>query len=313
MQNSFPIIEKLDKINAKRNAKNISTFDFSTLYTTLPHNLLIEVLNDLIGFVFKSKIKEKLGFSESSVYFTSKGVGNRFFTQDTLKETVSYLIQKCFFTIGNLVFKQDIGIPMGIDPTPFWENLFLYYYESKFVQSLISAGSDRAFRYHGTNRFIDDLIAINDNNDFNNSFKDIYPPQLELKIEHSGIHATFLDLDITIEDGIFVYKLFDKRDKFPFHIVRMPNASSNIPTTIFYSSIFSEFLRIARCSLLFQDFIPRAEELFTRMIAQGGLGSLIFKQIKKAQTRYPNVFAKFGKSHSDICSALERILDGSCR
>ena len=55
VQNSFPIIEKLDKINAKRNAKNISTFDFSTLYTTLPHNLLIEVLNDLIGFFLNQK------------------------------------------------------------------------------------------------------------------------------------------------------------------------------------------------------------------------------------------------------------------
>ena len=62
VQNSFPIIKKLDKINAKRNAKNISTFDFSTFYTTLPHNLLIEVLNNLIGFVFKSKIRKKLAF-----------------------------------------------------------------------------------------------------------------------------------------------------------------------------------------------------------------------------------------------------------
>ena len=304
VQNSFPIIEKLDKLNKNGNAKNISTFDFSTLYTTLPHNLLIEVLNNLIGFVFKSTTKKKLGFSESSVYFTSKGVGNRYFTLETLKHTVSYLIQKCYFTVGNLVFKQDIGIPMGIDPAPFWANLFLYFYESNFVQSLISAGSDRAFKYHGTNRFIDDLIAINDNNDFLRSFKEIYPPQLELKVEHSGTHATFLDLDITIKDGIFVYKLFDKRDKFPFHIVRMPNATSNIPTIIFYGSIFSEFLRIGRCSLLFQDFIPRVLELYARMMAQGGISSIILKQIKKAVLRYPEVFSKYNMSHSEICKAI---------
>ena len=304
VQNSSPIIDKLDKINKNSNAKNISTFDFSTLYTTLPHNLLIEVLNNLIGFVFKSTIKKKLGFSESSVYFTSKGVGNRFFTQETLKDTVSYLIKRCYFTIGNLVFKQDIGIPMGIDPAPFWANLFLYFYESKFVQTLISAGSDRAFKYHGTNRFIDDLIAINDNNDFLHSFKEIYPPQLELKVEHSGTHATFLDLDITIKDGIFVYKLFDKRDKFPFHIVRMPNATSNIPTIIFYGSLFSEFLRIARCSLLFQDFIPRVLELYVRMIAQGGTSSIIFKQIRKAFLRYPDVFSKFNMSHNEVCKII---------
>ena len=27
-----------------------------------------------------------------------------------------FLIKKCYFTIGNMVFKQDIEIPMGIDP-----------------------------------------------------------------------------------------------------------------------------------------------------------------------------------------------------
>ena len=194
---------------------------------------------------------------------------------------------------------------MGIDPAPFWANLFLYYYESNYVQSLVSAGSDKAFRYHGTSRFIDDLIAINDSNEFNNSFKSIYPPQLELKLEHSGIHATFLDLDITIKEGVFVYKLFDKRDTFPFHIVRMPDASSNIHRIIFYGSIFSEFLRIARCSLLFEDFIQRARELFTRMIVQGGLANSIIKQIRKAITRYPYVLSKFAMNNNEISKALQ--------
>ena len=75
VQNSFPVIEKMNKINSKRNAQNISTFDFSTLYTTLPHDLLIQVVSELIDFVFKSKVRKKIGFSETSVYWTSKGVG----------------------------------------------------------------------------------------------------------------------------------------------------------------------------------------------------------------------------------------------
>ena len=70
------------------------------------------------------------------------------------------------------------------------------------------------------------------------------------KLEHQAEHATFLDLDMAVEDNIFVYKLFDKKDKFPFFIVRMPYLSSNIPSSIFYGSIVSEFLRIvARCTL----------------------------------------------------------------
>ena len=35
---------------------------------------------------------------------------------------------------------------------------------------------------------------------------------------------------------------------------------SNIPSAIFYGSVLSEFLRIARCTLLFEDFIPKANQ-----------------------------------------------------
>ena len=55
VQSSFPIVEKLTKINHKNDSKTISTFDFSTLYTIIPHNLLIKVLNKIISFVFNYK------------------------------------------------------------------------------------------------------------------------------------------------------------------------------------------------------------------------------------------------------------------
>ena len=29
--------------------------------------------------------------------------------------------------------QQTIGIPMGIDPVPFWANLFLYTYEQDYM------------------------------------------------------------------------------------------------------------------------------------------------------------------------------------
>ena len=88
----------------------------------------------------------------------------------------------------------------------------------------------------------------------------------------------------------------------------MPNASSNIQTVILYSAIFSEFLRIARCSLLFRDFLPRAVELFARMKAQGGVTVIIFKQIEKAISRYPCVFSKYEKTYIEIRNDIESLL-----
>ena len=83
-------------------------------------------------------------------------------------------------------------------------------------------------------------------------------------------HITVLDLDIKVEDGIFVYKLFDKRDKFPFFIVHMPRFESNVPSTIFYGSIFSEFMCIPRCTLKLEHFVPGASELYSRTLKLGG-------------------------------------------
>ena len=81
--------------------------------------------------------------------------------------------------------------------------MFLYFFESKYVKNLISLGSTRAYKYHGTVRFLDNLCVVNDGNEFLKSFKNIYPKGLEVKLEHQGIHSTLLGPDITIKDNIF--------------------------------------------------------------------------------------------------------------
>ena len=57
---------------------------------------------------------------------------------------------------------------MGSDPVPFYANPFFFFYESKWLKSMknISYGVPRKFGY--IFRFIGDLIAINDGNEFEN-------------------------------------------------------------------------------------------------------------------------------------------------
>ena len=249
INNSRPLIEKLDIINTRKKAKANSTFDFSTLYTKLPHNDLLHVLNSHIDFVFDGGTSKYLGFSESSSFWKNKASGKQTLSRNKFKALVKHLITNTYFIVGNLIVHQSIGIPMGIEPAHFWANLYLYYYESKFITTLMSEDKIRARKFVNANRFIDDECNLNDSGEFSKSFSDIYPEELQLKCEHQGTHATFLDLDISVVENNFVYKLFDKRDDFPFTIVRMPDLSGNIPSYIFYGSIMSEFLRIARCTL----------------------------------------------------------------
>ena len=152
--------------------------------------------------------------------------------------------------VGKSLLRQKIGISMEIDPAPFWANLFFYAYEeNEYMSELISNDKVKARHFHATKLFIDVCGILIDRGVFSDVYKDIYPPELQLKVEHSGTHATFLNLDITVKDGVFVYTLFDKHDALPFlslaYIILI-----NIPKSIFCSALFGEFLRIAHSSVM---------------------------------------------------------------
>ena len=135
---------------------------------------------------------------------------------------------------------------------------------------------------------------------FKRVFKDIYPDELELKVEHDGDSGTFLNLDIWVEEGQFVYKLYDKRDAFPFSIVRMPYLCSNIPRKIFYSALVGEFLRIARATLRVSDFIPKGIDLVNRMVNQGGDRKSVEHFLLKIIRRHPDSFSQFRLRPEDL-------------
>ena len=305
VDNSSSILSKINKCNVKKNAKSIATFDFATLYTKIPHDRLIETLYAVIDFVFKSSSKSKRKFictNFKSAFWTKTSAGN--FSKKSIKDAVHHLITECHFTIGNVVFSQTIGIPMGIDPAPFWANLFLSYFESNHMDQLIRLDVVQARRYHATYRFIDDLCTLNNNHQFENSYKTIYPPELELKIEHNGDHATFLELDISVIDNMFVYKLFDKRDAFPFFIVRMPHIESNIPSFIFYGSFKSEILRIAKNTLRYEDFVGSVTAFVTRMKNQGGIISRLKNSVSKVFMSHTHAFKSFEVSQNQLLADI---------
>ena len=63
--------EILDKLKARDfNATSLSTYDFSTLYTTLPHNLIKDKLIDLIERTFQREGSPYLACSDRNAFFT---------------------------------------------------------------------------------------------------------------------------------------------------------------------------------------------------------------------------------------------------
>ena len=128
-------------------------------------------------------------------------------------------INNCHFKFGDKLFRQAIGIPMGSDPAPAFANLFLYHYESSWLDSTKKKNNILARKFGQVYRYIDDLIAINDGHSFETYHKEIYPEELQLNRENETYLSTdFLDLHIELQNGIFTTRLFDKRDHFGFEM-----------------------------------------------------------------------------------------------
>ena len=76
----------------------------------------------------------------------------------------------------------------------------------------------------------------------------------KLKLEHKGTNASFLNLDINLVNGNFVYKLQDERDSYP----------------VFTETLVSKTIRIAISALYFCDILQKVRELVSRKLRRDG-------------------------------------------
>lgn len=51
-------------------------------------------------------------------------------SKSSFKRTVQFLIENSYFTVGNVLLIQSVGVPMGIDSISFRANLYSCNYES---------------------------------------------------------------------------------------------------------------------------------------------------------------------------------------
>ena len=96
---------------------------------------------------------------------------------------------------------------MGTNCAPFVADLFLFCYERDFMKDLSSDNqADVIKAFNSTSRYLDDLLNI-DNPYFEEMVNQIYPSELQLnKVNTSDTEAPFLDLHLSISNGLFHQK-----------------------------------------------------------------------------------------------------------
>ena len=113
-----------------------------------------------------------------------------------LIEMINWLIDNTFVTIGTSLFKQVIGIPMGTDCAPYLANLFLFAYEFEFLNDTLKQKDfSTLYKFNKCHRYIDDLLAVNNDGILNDFKGRIYPPELQLTCEDkSNQEVNYSDL-----------------------------------------------------------------------------------------------------------------------
>ena len=94
-----PLIDAMNGLNKWRKATFVSTFDFSTLYTKLPHNKLLMVLNSLIDFCFDGEECKYITVNNYGACWVKNIKDNVIcLNKQQIKDAVAYLLLNCYFT-----------------------------------------------------------------------------------------------------------------------------------------------------------------------------------------------------------------------
>ena len=162
LKNSGEVLSKLKDLGYQ--ATSLSTYDFSTLYTTLAHNLIKEKLLDLIERTFYKKEGELyIACNDKKAFFTSKGnyKGYQLWSCQNVCDALSFLLDNIYIRFGTKLYRQIVGIPMGTNCAPLVADLFLFCYERDFMKDLSSDNqADVIKAFNSTSRYLDDLLNI---------------------------------------------------------------------------------------------------------------------------------------------------------
>ena len=273
VDNRNKVLQNIRSLNSRRKAKSVGSYDFTTLYTSIPHDKLLYALKSVCDDAFKCSKKPYLIASKSRAYWSDKMVKSKAsicFTQDTLMEYMEYLINNIYVTFDNIVYHQVIGIPMGTDCAPVVANLFLFYYEHKYIANLDDLDLELQYSFtEFTSRYIDDLLVLNDNDIFPSIMADIYPIEMQLLPTHdSNTRVTFLDLDISVKNKMFQCSLYDKRNDFNFKVTSMPHFNSNAPNSCAIGTFVSQMTRYLEINTDFSKFVEDCVTLKRKLIQQ---------------------------------------------
>ena len=262
----------MSEVNQRELVSSIKTYDFSTLYTNLPHKDLKERIPRLVKESFEGLGKKYISVDRhyNAIWTKNKRRSWLLLSCEGVEAMLHCLLDNVFIQVGGKVFQQCVGIPMGTNCAPLLAEHLLHDYESSaMIMFSRTNGHPQAKSFEFTRRYIDDLISVN-NPRFDKAIEKIYPSELTLKdTTLADGKVAYLDCQIEIWDRQLVMSLYDKRDDFPFAIHNYPHLDSKATCMPTYGVYISQLIRFAKACNTYTEFLTRHQRIVSTLMRQG--------------------------------------------
>ena len=303
-------MHKMNSNGIQPDKAGMSTHDFSSMYTTLKHEVLLQQLDEFVHLVFKTEQAKDPNRtilslkSDGTHEWTDKKANTSINSKTTqhldvnrLKEWIHYLIGNLFITTGGVLFKQITGIPMGTNAAPMIANLALFMSEFRYIKviaSNITHVGDRQWtllrQLSYCNRFIDDLLNLCvEPSLFDGITKEIYSRIGLIITNETGDNPHRVDyLDMTIwydkHNNSMVSKLFDKRVELAAKgliLNKFPHVDSCLSAQCKYGIVTSQCHRFMIACSLPKHFLRAAVDLREAFTAKNYKAAPLDKLFKR--------------------------------
>ena len=299
IENSQQALNMIHNASVVSGINSFTVGDFSTLYTALPHTVILENIFYLIDFCFKNAGADYLTIiinTKGDIYrmwythnISVSNPNHRIFHKNDIKSLVHDNINNSYIKFAGIIFRQTIGIPMGANMSPKLADLTLSIMEFKYLKNIKNINKNSDFNF--AVRYIDDILKINDP-EFSNTCKSIYDSSLEINFSADNSNkCDYLDLHLEIKNELFI-SVFNKVKDFSFKVHRFGYPDSNIPHAIYYHVFGSQMLRYARICNHIEHFTEIVRELKILYTSRGFSILRLMEVFMKTYNRYPGVFGK---------------------
>ncbi|PNW87106.1 hypothetical protein CHLRE_02g109300v5 [Chlamydomonas reinhardtii] len=320
-------------------------FDFARLYTNIPHAELADTMASLITATLAHAQRVAIAVTVTppktpdgrrkydATLLTSDAAHNapayrrdpmtdvavHTFTRDQFLVLFRSLVCSTFIRFGTFALvRQTCGIPMGISAAPFIANLFLAWFEYRFLtQPAATAQRQRVLHaFDLTKRYLDDLLALN--NPFITRLLSVdqryaglhglYPASLQVEAQsHPHLQAQlaagtaampFLDILLILRTtpaghARITTRLYDKRVQPVFDGVRLSRfigTDSNVNEASKRNIFTGQFHRLRRVVTEVENFAFETANLITALTRMGYRRPRLLGDLQRMLQRTPEAY-----------------------